>query len=305
MQGNAESFLPIRLSIVYNVSGFRPRYRRDAMIPAQPAPHRIDLHPLMPLYLVIFIAFIGYSMMVTIFVPMLMDGGGFFHEGAASGTKTVYAGLVLALYPLGQFFGAPVLGALSDRYGRKRVLSISLLVTILFYLVIAYSLRVESLWLLMSACFLCGLSESNVAIVRSAIADVSGTDDRGRLFAYVYAATSLGYIAGPLLGGQFAVHFGYAAPFWIVIGLLVIATCGCSPPSAMHMSPKPESLWIISRPSRTWRLFLQTYPSGRSISSIFSCTFRRSGSGALYRCTWWTSGSSASGRSRSITPTSL
>jgi len=190
--------------------------------PASRMPPSTDLHPLLPLYLVIFIAFIGYSMMVTLFIPMLVYSEGFFEKSISASTKVIYGGILLALYPLGQFFGAPVIGSFADRFGRKRVLLISLVFVIFFYCVIAISLDIKSLWLLMTACFLCGLTESNVAICQSAIADVSTTDDRGRLFGYLYGSESLGYILGPLVGGPLAVHFGYDVPFWFVIGLLVI-----------------------------------------------------------------------------------
>jgi predicted MFS family arabinose efflux permease len=111
---------------------------------------------------------------------------------------------------------------LSDRFGRKKVLSISLFLTVLFYVVISVSLEIISLPLLMAACFMCGLTESNVAIAQSSVADISLPEDRGRLFAYIYSAESLGYIAGPLFGGLMAVHFGYAFPFWLTAGLLVV-----------------------------------------------------------------------------------
>ncbi len=183
---------------------------------------KTDLHPLMPLYLVILIAFTGYSMMVTIFVPMLMYDHAFFGGEVSRAVKTTVIGVLLALYPLGQLIGSPVIGALSDRFGRKRVITVSLFFTILFYALISASLQFHYLWLLMAACFMCGLTESNVAIAQSSVADISLPEDRGRLFAYLYSAESVGYIAGPLLGGLFAVHFGYAAPFWIVLGFLVI-----------------------------------------------------------------------------------
>lgn len=183
---------------------------------------RTDLHPILPLYLVIVTAFIGYGMMVTIFIPMLMQGSGFFDESVARSTRVIYSGVLLALYPLGQFLGAPVIGTFADKFGRKRVLMISLIFTIFFYAVISYSLGIHSLWLLMGACFLAGLTESNVAICQSAIADISLPEDRGRLFAYIYVSMSLGYITGPLIGGQIAVHFGFATPFWVVTALLVL-----------------------------------------------------------------------------------
>jgi len=186
-------------------------------------PDKTDLHPLMSLYILILIVKIGYSMMVTLFVPMLLYENGFFDTLVSRSTRTVYVGILLALHPLGQFIGSPIIGSFSDRFGRKKVLSISLSITIFFYLIIAFSLQIQSLWFLMASCFLCGLFESSVAIVQSTIADKSTPDDRGRLFAYLYAAMSLGYVTGPLFGGQVAVHYGYAAPFWIMVGLLVIA----------------------------------------------------------------------------------
>jgi DHA1 family tetracycline resistance protein-like MFS transporter len=172
---------------------------------------------------VIFIAFTGYSMMVTIFVPMLMYDHAFFGGEVSRAVKTTVIGVLLALYPLGQFIGSPVIGSLSDGFGRKRVITVSLFFTTAFYLLIALSLEFHMLWLLMAACFMCGLTESNVAIAQSSIADISLPEDRGRLFAYMYSGESLGYIVGPLFGGLLAVHYGYAFPFWLTTGLLVIA----------------------------------------------------------------------------------
>lgn len=192
------------------------------MIPAQTSYQKTDIHPLLPLYLIILIAFSGYGLMVAIFIPMLMQGGGFFEESIPRATKAIYGGVLLALYPLGQFLGAPVIGSFADKFGRKRVLTISLVFTIFFYLVIAYSVDIKLLWLLMGACFLAGLTESNVAICQSAIADVSTSEDRGRLFAYLYGSMSLGYVLGPLVGGQLAVHFSYSVPFWLIAFSLVL-----------------------------------------------------------------------------------
>ena len=112
--------------------------------------------------------------------------------------------MLLTLYPLGQFIGSPVLGGLSDQYGRKPVLLGSLAAAVVCYGLIAWALAANSLWLLMIACFVGGLFEANVAVTQSALADVSDDTDRGRLFGYVYLAVSLAYVIGPLLGGPLA-----------------------------------------------------------------------------------------------------
>ncbi len=178
--------------------------------------------PLLPVYLVIFVAFIGYSMMVNFFVPLLMNDHGFLPNDASPGTRATTIGLLLAAYPVGQFFGSPVLGALSDRYGRKPVLLASLAVAVACYGLVAFAVQERRLALLALACLIGGLCESNIAIAQSAVADVAGPRDRGRLFAYIYSACSVGYIAGPLGGGQIAQLAGFATPFWIVAGLLVL-----------------------------------------------------------------------------------
>ncbi|GJM15837.1 MAG: MFS transporter [Thermodesulfobacteriota bacterium] len=192
------------------------------MLTAGTTPNKTDIHPILPLYMVISTAFAGYGLMVALFIPMLIHDTGFFDSSVSSSTRAIYGGILLALYPLGQFLGAPVIGSLADKFGRKRVLNISLVFTVFFYIVIAYALDIRLLWLLMGACFFAGLTESNVAICQSSIADISTEEDRGRLFSYLYSFMSLGYFIGPLAGGQIAVHYGLSTPFWIVVAMLVL-----------------------------------------------------------------------------------
>src|ERR1700677_3235890 len=146
----------------------------------------VDLRALLPLYLVIFIGFCGYSLMITLFVPMLMGTNGFLAADAATGQRSLALGVLLALYPLGQFLGSPVLGALSDRFGRRPILIASLSTTTILYVGIAGALVIRSLPLLIVACFTAGLSESNIVLAQSAIADTADRADRNRLFGYIY-----------------------------------------------------------------------------------------------------------------------
>jgi MFS family permease len=180
----------------------------------------IDLRALLPLYLVIFVGFCGYSLMITLFVPMLMGSNGFLAADATTGQRSLVLGILLAIYPLGQFLGSPVLGALSDRYGRKPVLTVSLCIAVAAYVLISLGIELRSLALVGIGCLIGGLAESNIAIAQSAISDVAGPDERPRLFAWIYSCCSLGYIAGPVIGGQLAVLLGWSAPFWLTVPLL-------------------------------------------------------------------------------------
>lgn len=187
---------------------------------------RVAISRVLPLYLVVFIGFVGYSLMITVFTPLILgDDGELLAAGASTSQRTLVLGVLLALYPLAQCLGSPIMGALSDRFGRRRVLLISLVASTLCYALIAFALHENSLGLLMVACSLAGLSEANIAIAQSAIADVATPVERGRLFGYVYLSSSLAYVVGPLAGGKLAdpslvSWFGYPTPFWAVAVLL-------------------------------------------------------------------------------------
>jgi DHA1 family tetracycline resistance protein-like MFS transporter len=186
-----------------------------------------SLAKLLPLYLVVFIGFVGYSLMITVFTPLILGGGGgLVPADSSTSTRTLVLGALLALYPLAQFFGAPVLGSLSDRFGRRPILLASLGASTVFYALMALALHLHSLALLASACLLAGLSEANIAIAQSAIADVAPAAERSRLFGYVYLSSSLAYVVGPLAGGKLAdpgvvSWFAPPTPFLAVAALLL------------------------------------------------------------------------------------
>jgi DHA1 family tetracycline resistance protein-like MFS transporter len=177
---------------------------------------------LAPLFPAVAASYLGYAMMATLFVPMLMStSAGYLPVDDSLSRRTTVLGVLLILYPLGQFLGNSILGSLSDQYGRRRVLLLSSVGTILCYVGIGVALEVKHLVLLAPFLVLCGLVEANTALAMSAIADVTTETTRPKYIALVYAVTSVAYAVGPPLGGVLAATYGYALPFWIVLGGLV------------------------------------------------------------------------------------
>lgn len=208
-----------------------------------------------PLFPTVVASYLGYAMMGTLFVPMLMSPtAGYLPPETSLAVRTTTIGLILALYPLGGFFGNPLLGSLSDRYGRRSVILVSTAATIVCYFGVAFALTIKSLLLLGPFLLLCGVVEATLALTMSAIADVADETERPRYIGILYATTSLAYVAGPLLGGVIAEYVGYALPFWIVLGLLVIvliwlqfAFAETQPLSARRVVPLLRSLANLSQ----------------------------------------------------------
>lgn len=143
--------------------------------------------------------------------------------------RSIMYGYLTAIYPLMQFFGAPVLGALSDRYGRKPMLLVSLAGTLLGYLLFGWAIMARNLPLLFISRALPGFTGGNISIVYSAISDLTASDpaSRPRYFGLVGMAFGLGFILGPALGGVLAdntvIHwFDHSTPFWFTAGLTLL-----------------------------------------------------------------------------------
>jgi DHA1 family tetracycline resistance protein-like MFS transporter len=168
--------------------------------------------------------------MIAIFTPMILKNDtAMIAANTPMARKTILLGFLLAVYPFGQFVGSPVMGSLSDRFGRKPVLLISLSITTLCYALISTALNRANLGLLCAALVVAGLAEANIVTAQSAIADVVPAEERNRFFGYIYMSVSAAYIVGPLGGGkladpELASWFNYATPFWTVMILLAVTT---------------------------------------------------------------------------------
>lgn len=178
--------------------------------------------------LVFFFGMVGYSLTI-LFTPLFIAPVPSLVSASLSlSIRTILFGVVMFLYPFGQFCSSPILGALSDRYGRRVFLIGSVALMILAYALIALALEIKLLPLLMASLFLAGLSGGNVVIAFSVVADLVEQKDRRRFFGYIYLFRSLGYLLGPLIGGKLTDShlvswFGIAIPFWAVFCLLALS----------------------------------------------------------------------------------
>jgi len=153
------------------------------------------------IFITAFIDLLGVGIIIPIIPALFYEGDGFLFNAFSENNTAILYGFLLASYPLMQFFGAPVLGALSDKYGRKPILTIALIGTFLGYLVFAYGILNQNLWMLFLGRLIPGFTGGNISIVTSAIADISDRDSRTKNFGLIGMAFGIGFVIGPSVGG--------------------------------------------------------------------------------------------------------
>ncbi len=147
--------------------------------------------PLIVIYAAIVLDAVGIGLIFPILPALLSDV-------THAGNVAPYIGIMTALYAAVQFVFAPVLGALSDRIGRRPVLLISLAGAAINYLFLAFA---GSLWLLFAGRAIAGLTSANVSVATAYITDITEEDQRARRFGLLNAMFGIGFIVGPVLGG--------------------------------------------------------------------------------------------------------
>ena len=165
--------------------------------------------PLLVIFLTILVNLVGFG----IIIPLLP----FYAE--SFGASPLAIGLLFAVFSLAQLVAAPVLGDLSDRYGRRPVLVASLAGTVVSFVMLALA---NSLAMLFVARIVDGLSGGNVATARAYVADITEPKDRARAYGFIGAAFGLGFILGPAMSAVL-VRFSYTAPIWAAAALTLIA----------------------------------------------------------------------------------
>jgi MFS transporter, DHA1 family, tetracycline resistance protein len=183
--------------------------------------------PLFPVLLTMFIDMVGVGVAIPVLATALLDPSVGLAPGASHDMRNILYGLLVAIFPLAQFFGAPILGAMSDRHGRRGLLMLSIFGTMLSYVLFAVGLMLQNITLLFASRALAGFSGGNLSIANSVIADVSDPTSRARNFGLIGMAFGLGFILGPFLGGKLsdpgvASWFTFATPFWFAAFLSML-----------------------------------------------------------------------------------
>jgi MFS transporter, DHA1 family, tetracycline resistance protein len=122
---------------------------------------------------------------------------------------SLYVGVMYALYAAVQFIFSPVLGVISDRFGRRPVLLLSLAGASVDYLLMAFA---PELWMLVIGRAIAGLTSANMAIAMAYLTDITPEEQRARRFGLFHAMNGIGFIIGPVLGG-FLGDIWVRAPF--------------------------------------------------------------------------------------------
>lgn len=158
----------------------------------------------------VFLDNLAFGLVIPVFPAMIRDLTGVPAEEA-----TLWIGALAATYALMNFLMGPLLGALSDRFGRRPVLLGSMAMLGIDFLVMALA---PVIWILFLGRMLSGIAGATFATANAYIADTTSPQDRGRAFGTIGAAFGLGFIFGPVIGGLLG-EIDHRLPFFVAAGL--------------------------------------------------------------------------------------
>ncbi|MBU0757338.1 MAG: MFS transporter [Nanoarchaeota archaeon] len=183
---------------------------------------------MVPILLSVFVDLIGVGIVIPVLSVVMLDPKlGMFALGTLQSTKEITLGFLIASYPFAQFFGAPIIGAYSDRIGRKKALLISFFGSCVGYVLFGYGLLIHHIPLLFISRIIDGFTGGNISVAMSAIADISTKKTKVANFGLIGAAFGMGLVFGPFIGGKLSdplIHplFNHATPFWFAAMLVIV-----------------------------------------------------------------------------------
>lgn len=165
------------------------------------------------IFITLLIDIMGWGLIIPVMPTLISE-----LKGIPVNVASTYGGWLISAYAITQFVFAPVIGNLSDRYGRRPVLLASLFGFGVDYLFLALA---PSYGLLFIGRIIAGITGASFTTASAYIADISTDETRTKNFGMIGAAFGLGFIIGPALGGLLA-EWGIRAPFYAAAGLCLL-----------------------------------------------------------------------------------
>jgi len=172
------------------------------------------------IFLTIFIDLLGFGLII----PLLPS----FSVNELHLSESMI-GLIAGIFSLMQFLFTPIWGSLSDRYGRKPILVMSLFGSVASYLLLAlvFSGLILSTTLLIIARAFAGVFAANISAAQAVISDITSPEERTKGIGMISAAFALGFVFGPAIGGVLSQQYGYGFPVYVSACLALIASLLC------------------------------------------------------------------------------
>lgn len=207
--------------------------------------------------LTIFLDVLGVGILIPVLYPLIYSI--FIPAGYSADGALIMLGWLTAIYPLMQFVATPILGQLSDRFGRKPVLGFSLAGTALGYIIFAVGILTKNIPLLFIGRALDGITGGNLSVARAVIADVTPRERLTQTFGLIGAMFGIGFVAGPYIGSRLSVPdvsffglfntphwFSAATPFWfcaILSAFNTVLLLAILPETHKHINKVAKIAW--------------------------------------------------------------
>lgn len=187
------------------------------------------------IFLTVFMSLVGYGILFPVLAlyEAKFNVGPFLIAAAMGG------------YPIAQFFAGPILGMLSDRFGRRPLLLFSLLGTFIAFLLFAYA---GNIYIFLLARIIDGVSGGNVSIAQAYMADITTKEKRTEGMGIISGAISLGFVVGPVIGGilgQYGLIYPALAAAFLALVNLVLAFFFLPETEKEEMKEKAAKIFFI------------------------------------------------------------
>ena len=239
---------------------------------------RAKQSPLVVLFFTIFLDLLGFGILIPVIPQLLANPASPYYllpHGWNPNQGYILLGVLSAVFPFCVFLAAPILGQLSDRYGRKKLLAISLAGTCFGYIIFAFGIILRSIPILFIARSIDGITGGNIAVAQASIADVTKPEDRAKNFGLIGAAFGLGFIIGPYLGGRLSdpatvSWFNASTPFWFAALLSFINIMLLL--AILHETHKTPNRDLVIKWGRSLRNIAHAFAI-RELRPLFTTTF--------------------------------